>query len=85
MNHQFVAPVAVAAAPNSTIHLIENADSAAEFLSKRWPAFRGPRHADAYAASVMAIAGMETPLAARDAFIAAAREADILVEDRHLG
>lgn len=85
MNHQFIAPVAVAAAPNSTIHLIENADSAAEFLSKKWPAFRGPRHADAYAASVMAIAGMETPLAARDAFIAAAREADILVEDRHLG
>lgn len=80
MNHQFVAPVAVADAPNSSVHVIENADSAAEFLSKKWPAFRGPRHADAYAASVMAIAGRETLLVARDTFIAAAREADILVE-----
>jgi hypothetical protein len=77
MNHQFT-PVIVA--NGSELCMISDADDAAEFLSKKWPAFHGPRHADATASTMLVLHGKATPLEARDAFVAAAREADILIE-----
>jgi hypothetical protein len=77
MSHQF-APVIVA--NGSGLCRVSDADGAAEFLSKKWPAFRGPLHADATASTMLALHGKATSLEARDAFVAAAREADILIE-----
>jgi hypothetical protein len=74
---QFSEPVAVAKA--SEIHVISDTDAAFDWLRDRWPTFRGPRHADAFASMIMARQGKEEPELARAAFIAAAKEADILV------
>ena len=77
MNTRFPKPVAVCDAARSI--LVEDAESAAEFLLKRWPTFRGPRHADACAISLLVASGSETASVAHAAFVAAAREADILL------
>lgn len=77
MNSRFPKPVAVVDA--SRLIMVEDAEGAAEFLMKRWPKFRGPRHADACAALLLVASGKETTRAGQEAFIAAAREADILI------
>lgn len=74
---QFSEPVAVASA--SEIHVVSDTEAAFDLLRRRWPTFRGPRHADAFASMIMARQGRETPDLAREAFVAAAKEADILV------
>jgi hypothetical protein len=74
---QFSEPVEVVSA--SEIHVVSDTDAAIDWLRDRWPTFRGPRHADAFASMIMARQGKETPDLAREAFVAAAKEADILV------
>ena len=74
---RFSEPVAVARA--SEIHVVSDTEAAFSLLRDRWPTFRGPRHADAFASMIMARQGKETSDLARAAFVAAAKEADILV------
>ncbi|MBS3651180.1 DUF982 domain-containing protein [Pseudaminobacter sp. 19-2017] len=73
----FSEPVEVVSA--SEIHVVSDTDEAIDWLRDKWPTFRGPRHADAFASMIMARQGKETPDLAREAFVAAAKEADILV------
>ena len=78
-------PVRVLIGNNLTYH-VTRPDKAAELLLEEWPDQRGPAFARAQEA---VLAAMEDPdshsarLAARMAFEAAAREADILLESGH--
>lgn len=83
MSSRFAKPVAVVHSSRSI--LVEDAESATEFLLKRWPEFRGPRHADACAALLLVASGRETANYVREAFVAAAREADILIPQPERG
>ena len=74
----FVEPVAVTKA--SEIHVVSDTDTALDWLRDRWPTFRGPRHADAFASVMLARLGREAADDARAAFVAAAKEADIFVQ-----
>ncbi len=77
MNCSFAMPVIVA--KGYCLLMVADAEAAAAFLSDRWPRY-GPRHAEAAKRVRMAIDGDATPLEAMQAFVAAGREAEILVE-----
>lgn len=83
MSSRFAKPVAVV--HSSRPILVEDAESATEFLLTRWPKFRGPRHADACAALLLVASGREKASYVREAFVAAAREADILIPQAERG
>jgi hypothetical protein len=78
---RFVRPVTVKLDQETGPVEIVNARGAAECLLMTWPAERGPRHRDAVDACLKVLEGHRSTADARDAFIAAAKEAGILVSD----
>jgi hypothetical protein len=81
-NTRFETPVAVRSGPNGSDKLLRTAREASDYLLNEWPGKRSPKHRAALQACHDALAGGKPAMIARRAFIAAAREADILVGDR---
>lgn len=76
----FSKPVEVAVGVSGSIRHISNAEQAAELLTGQWRDAGSALHGEALRACRRAIRGDVTADAAREAFIAAAREAHVLVE-----
>jgi hypothetical protein len=76
----FSRPVEVAVGVSGSIHHISNAEQAAELLTGQWRDAGSALHGEALRACRRAIRGDVPADAAREAFIAAAREAHVLVE-----
>ncbi|AZO33205.1 DUF982 domain-containing protein [Mesorhizobium sp. M2A.F.Ca.ET.037.01.1.1] len=76
----FSKPVEVAVGLSGSIRHISNAEQAAELLTGQWRDAGSALHGEALRACRRAIRGDVTADAAREAFIAAAREAHVLVE-----
>ncbi len=77
----FDVPVKVAAQQPDAVQAVANAREAADFLLHRWPREWSPQHFAARSACLAVLKGRNEPSLAREAFAAAAREAQILKED----
>ncbi|WP_442580197.1 DUF982 domain-containing protein [Mesorhizobium sp. ASY16-5R] len=80
-NNRFETPVTVKAAqgPDKSLN---TAREATDYLLNSWPGKRGPKHREALQACHDALAGTKPAMTARRAFVAAAREASVLVTDK---
>ena len=78
---QFSSPVLVDTLSDGNMLEIASVEAAYEYLIHNWPAASvdGPRHRDAIDASLKVLDGHRSTIDAENAFIAAAREAEILV------
>lgn len=81
-NNRFETPVIVKAGAAGTSQSLRTAQEASDFLLNNWPGKRSPKHRAALQACHDALAGAKPAMNARRAFIAAAREVDILVTDK---
>lgn len=81
-NNKFETPVTVKTDPAGTPLVLHTARQASEFLLNSWPGKRSEKHRAALQACSDAIAGNKPAMAARRAFVAAAREASIFVNDK---
>jgi hypothetical protein len=81
-NNRFDTPVAVKSDTAGTILLLRSAKEASDFLLNSWPGKRSPKHRAALQACHDAMAGDKPAMNARRAFIAAAREVDVFVNDK---
>lgn len=79
-NIRFETPVIVKVDPAGTMP-IYTAKEAAAFLLNNWPGKRSPKHRAALQACSDAVSGDKPAMAARRAFVVAAREANIFVKD----
>ena len=74
-------PVTVETAKLGKHRVISSTEEAARFLLTEWPVDEtGPAHLDARFACIDVLDGLQPPEHAREAFVAAAVEADILVK-----
>ena len=76
----FDRPVRVALGGPGKIRIVSSTREAAECLLLRWPSESGRKHLAARKACMDVLQGLKEARAARRAFQAAAKEADILVE-----
>jgi hypothetical protein len=83
-NNRFETPVTVKAA-GGAVKLLYSAREASDYLLGSWPGKRSPKHRAALQACHDAIAGDKPAMTARRAFIAAAREVDVLAADAATG
>lgn len=81
-NNRFETPVTVKAATTGADLLLRTAREANDYLLNSWPGKRSPKHRAALQACHDALAGDKPAMNARRAFIAAAREVDVLVTDK---
>lgn len=81
-NNRFETPVSVRSDTAGTVLLLRTAKEASDFLLNNWPGKRSPKHRAALQACHDAMAGDKPAMTARRAFIAAAREVDVLVSDK---
>lgn len=81
-NNRFEVPVTVKSATPGSTQLLRTAREASDYLLNNWPAKRSPKHRAALQACHDALAGDKPAMNARRAFIAAAREVDLLVSDK---
>jgi hypothetical protein len=81
-NNRFETPVTVKSATAGTNQLLRSAQEASDFLLNSWPGKRSPKHRAALQACHDAMAGDKPAMNARRAFIAAAREVDVLITDK---
>jgi uncharacterized protein DUF982 len=79
-NNRFDIPVAVKTT-GGALQLLRTAREASDYLLHSWPGKRTPKHRAALQACHDAIAGDKPSMTARRAFIAAAREADVLGDE----
>lgn len=77
---RWTAPVTVFTGKPGKMRLIASTADAGEFLLLRWPKEPGPAHLAAREACLAVLDGEQPPGFAREAFVAAAVEADILVK-----
>jgi hypothetical protein len=82
--NRFENPVAVKGADGAT-QLLRTAQEASDYLLNRWPGKRTLKHRAALQACRDVIAGDKPAMTARRAFIAAAREVDVLTADTAAG
>lgn len=61
--------------------IVRNTRQAAECLLMQWPSKRGPRHRDAVDACLKVLDGHRSAVDAQGAFLDAAKEAGILVDE----
>ena len=73
-------PVTVETAKLGKLRVIASTADAARFLLEQWPVDHGPLHLDAREACLAVLDGEKPAEFARDAFVAAAEEAGILVK-----
>lgn len=78
-NSRFETPIAVKSPQGGVNQLLRTAREASDYLMNSWPGKRSPKHRAALQACHDAIAGDKPAMNARRAFIAAAREASVLV------
>lgn len=81
-NNRFETPVTVKADTAGEILLLRSAKDASDYLLNKWPGKRSPKHRAALQACHDAMAGDKPAMNARRAFVAAAREVDVLVTDK---
>ncbi|MGB3386907.1 MAG: DUF982 domain-containing protein [Pseudaminobacter sp.] len=81
-NDRFETPVTVRLAPDGEPRILKTARDASDFLLHNWPGKKTPKQRAALQACHDAQNGHKPAMTARRAFIAAAREADILVTDK---
>jgi len=78
-NQKFESPVTIFTDPAGGQIAITDIQSCSQFLLRRWPSKRGDKRRSALQACSDVSSGKRPPEIARRAFIAAAREAGILV------
>ena len=81
-NVRFETPVTVKANLAGNTLLLRTAEEASAFLLNSWPGKRSPKHRAALQACSDAMSGEKPVMAARRAFIAAAREVNVFVSDK---
>lgn len=79
---RFEVPLTVKSGEPGGNLILKTAQDASDYLLNRWPGKRSPKHRAALQACHDAIAGDKPAMTARRAFMAAAREADVLVSDK---
>lgn len=84
-NNRFETPITVKTTTVGTNLQLRTAREASDFLLNSWTGKRSPKHRAALQACHDAIAGDKPAMNARRAFIAAAREVDVLVTDKAVG
>ncbi|MEO9337225.1 DUF982 domain-containing protein [Mesorhizobium sp. SB112] len=77
-------PVKVELGPIGSHRMVKSTKEAAECLLTDWPLNRGPRHGEALDACLKVLDGHRSTSDARDAFIEAAKESEILAPDQDL-
>ena len=83
-NNRFETPITVKSAAGA-VQLLRSAREASDYLLNNWPGKRTLKHRAALQACHDAIAGDKPAMNARRAFIAAAREVDVLAIDAAAG
>lgn len=81
-NNRFDTPVTVRSDTAGATLLLRSAREASDFLLNSWPGKRSPKHRAALQACHDAISGDKPAMNARRAFVAAAREVDVFVNDK---
>jgi hypothetical protein len=81
-NNRFETPVSVRSDTAGTVLLLRSAKEASDFLLHNWPGKRSQKHRAALQACHDAISGDKPAMTARRAFVAAAREVDVFVNDK---
>ncbi|MGE0502709.1 MAG: DUF982 domain-containing protein [Rhizobiaceae bacterium] len=81
-NNRFDTPVTVRSPAPGPDRVLKSAREANDYLLNAWPGKRGPKHREALQACHDALAGDKPAMTARRAFVAAAREASVLVTDK---
>lgn len=79
-NDRFDTPIKVKSGPTETEILLRTARDASDFLLSSWPGKRSERHRAALQACHDATSGEKPTMSARRAFLAAGREAGVLVK-----
>ena len=80
-NNRFETPVTVKSSQGPD-KALNTAREATDYLLNNWTGKRGPKHREALQACHDALAGTKPAMTARRAFVAAAREASVLVTDK---
>jgi hypothetical protein len=81
-NNRFETPILVKSGPAGATLTLRSAAEASDFLLNNWPGKRSPKHRAALQACADLIAGGKSATPARRAFVAAAREVNVLVTDK---
>jgi hypothetical protein len=81
---RFEVPLAVKSGGDGEPLLLRTASDASDYLLNKWPGKKSPKHRAALQACHDAVAGDKPAMTARRAFIAAARETDVLISDKAL-
>ncbi len=81
-NDRFDVPVTVKFGSPVQHKILRTAQDVSEFLLNNWPGKKSPKHRAALQACHDAIAGDKPAMIARRAFLAAAREVDVVVSDK---
>lgn len=79
---RFEVPLTVKSDGTGETLLLRTAGEASDYLLNKWPGKRSPKHRAALQACHDAVAGDKPAMTARRAFLAAAREAGVLVSDK---
>jgi Protein of unknown function (DUF982) len=79
---RFEVPLTVKSGETGDNLMLRTAREASDYLLNKWPGKKSPKHRAALQACHDAIAGDKPMMTARRAFIAAAREADVLVSEK---
>jgi len=77
----FEKPVVVELGKVGHYQAVKSTKEAVELLLMAWPNNRGLRHEDAVEACLKVLDGYRSSVDARDAFVAAAKESDVLVPE----
>lgn len=80
-DNRFDDPIAVRTPKGPDTQLLRGPLEASDFLLNSWTGKRSPKHRAALQACHDAVSGGKPAMSARRAFVAAAREADILVRN----
>jgi ElaB/YqjD/DUF883 family membrane-anchored ribosome-binding protein len=81
MRDQSFAPLAVETEKAGQYRIVRTLTEAADMLLNRWPEQKGQKHRKALSAIMDAIEERTPAVAARKAFVAAAKEADVFVRE----
>lgn len=79
---RFDVPVTVKFGSPEQQKILRTAQDASDFLMNNWPGKRSPKHRAALQACHAVIDGGKPAMTARRAFMAAAREVDVVVTDK---
>ena len=81
-NDRFDVPVTVKFGTPVQQKVLRTVQDVSDFLLNNWPGKRSPKHRAALQACHDALAGDKPTMTARRAFLAAAREVDVVVSDK---